>query len=168
MISCLPTIAKAVQQIRDGELTAAELVEFCLERIDRHEPTIASWEWVDRDGARREAARLDQLAREGQLSGLLHGVPIGIKDIIDVAGWPTKAGSPTRADHVAVADANLVSRLRQAGAIILGKTVTTELVRSSSGESLIIPIDSQGLSRALNGEDFLAVLTEGWEWAVSR
>ena len=102
MISCLPTIARGVQQIREGELTAAELVEFCLERIDRHEPSIAAWEWVDREGARREAARLDQRAREGQLSGLLHGIPIGIKDIIDVAGWPTKAGSPTRADHVAI------------------------------------------------------------------
>jgi len=126
MISCLPTIGKAVQQIREGELAAAELVEFCLERIDRYEPTLAAWESVDRDGARREAARLDQLARQGQLSGPLHGIPIGIKDIIDVAGCPTKAGSPTRADHVALEDANLVLRLRQAGAIILGKTVTTE------------------------------------------
>ena len=126
MISCLPTIAKAVQQIRAGELAAAELVEFCLERIDRYEPSLAAWEWVDRDGARREAARRDHQAQEGQLAGLLHGIPIGIKDIIDVAGWPTKAGSPTRADHVAAADASLVWRLRQAGAIILGKTVTTE------------------------------------------
>ena len=126
MISCLPTIAKAVQQIRAGELAAAELVEFCLERIDRYEPSLAAWERVDRDGARREAARLDQQAQQGQLAGLLHGIPIGIKDIIDVAGWPTKAGSPTRADHVASADARLVRQLRQAGAIILGKTVTTE------------------------------------------
>ena len=126
MISCLPTIAKAVQQIRAGELAAAELVEFCLERIDRYEPSLEAWEWVDRDGARREAARRDHQAQQGQLAGLLHGIPIGIKDIIDVAGWPTKAGSPTRADHVAAADASLVWRLRQAGAIILGKTVTTE------------------------------------------
>jgi aspartyl-tRNA(Asn)/glutamyl-tRNA(Gln) amidotransferase subunit A len=126
MISCLPTIAKAVQQIREGELTSAELVEFCLERIDRYEPSLAAWVCVDSDGARRQAARLDQMARKGQLSGLLHGIPIGIKDIIDVAGWPTKAGSPTRADHAADADAQLVRGLRREGAIILGKTVTTE------------------------------------------
>lgn len=126
MISCLPTIAKAVQQIRAGELTAAELVEFCLSRIERYEPSLAAWESVDRDGARHAAAQLDHQAREGQFAGPLHGIPIGIKDIIDVQGWPTKAGSPTRADHVAEADATLVGRLRQAGAIILGKTVTTE------------------------------------------
>lgn len=126
MISCLPTIAKAGQQIRDGEMSAAELVEFCLERIERHEPAIAAWELVDRDGARSEATRLDQLARQGQFVGPLHGIPIGIKDIVDVADWPTKAGSPIRAEHIASADATLVRRLRQAGAIILGKTVTTE------------------------------------------
>jgi len=126
MISCLPTIAKAVQQIRAGELSAAELVEFCLERIDRHDSSLAAWESVDRGVARRAAFRLDQQALRGQLAGLLHGIPIGIKDIIDVYGWPTKAGSPTRASHVASADAKLVWRLRKAGAIILGKTVTTE------------------------------------------
>lgn len=126
MISCLPTIAKAVPQIQARELTSVALVEFCLAQIDRCDTALAAWELVDRDGALREAALRDAEVGQGHVRGPLHGIPIGIKDIIDVQGWPTKAGSPTRANHVAQEDAALVSRLRHAGAIILGKTVTTE------------------------------------------
>ena len=75
---------------------------------------------------RRAADALDREAAEGRWRGPLHGIPIGIKDIIDVAGLPTRAGSPLRAEHVAAADAPLVARLRAAGAVILGKTVTVE------------------------------------------
>ena len=76
MISCLRTIAKAVQQIRAGALTSVELVELCLAQVDRFEPTIGPWELVDHHGACHEAIRLDQLARKGQIVGLLHGIPI--------------------------------------------------------------------------------------------
>jgi aspartyl-tRNA(Asn)/glutamyl-tRNA(Gln) amidotransferase subunit A len=126
MISRLPNISKAVDAIRRGELFPLDLVDYCLIRIEQLEPRVRAWVSVDAEGARREAARLGTLARAGSVVGPLHGIPIGIKDIIDVAGWPTRAGSPLRFDHIAAKDAEIVERLRRAGAIILGKTVTTE------------------------------------------
>jgi Asp-tRNA(Asn)/Glu-tRNA(Gln) amidotransferase A subunit family amidase len=126
MISQLPTISTAAQQIRAGQLEPTELVEFCLAQIRRYDEQIHAWVLVDADGARREALRLGDMACRGEFLGPLHGIPMGIKDIIDVAGMPTKAGSPLRENHRAEHDAPVVAALRQAGAIILGKTVTTE------------------------------------------
>lgn len=126
MISSLPTIAKAAEQIRSGEVSPLDLVEFCLSRIEQYEDRIHAWVLVDADGARAEAQRQAEMLELGFELGPLAGIPIGIKDIIDVAGWPTKAGSPLREGHVAKADAPLVRYLRDAGAIILGKTVTTQ------------------------------------------
>lgn len=126
MLDSLPQIATAVDEIRQARLKPLELVEHCLGQIDRFEPTVQAWVSVDADGARREAERLGRLAREGQIVGPLHGIPIGIKDIIDIAGLPTRAGSKLLGGHVAEADAEVVRRLRAAGAILLGKTVTTE------------------------------------------
>ena len=126
MISALPTISQAVEQIRGGSLTPLDLVEFCLDRIRRYEPQVRAWVRIDEAGARREAERLGELARAGTIVGPLHGIPVGIKDIIDVAGWPTLAGSRLRENHVATSDAPVVAALRAAGAILLGKTVTTE------------------------------------------
>ena len=126
MISSLPAIPKAVEAIRRGTITPEELVEFCLERIRRFERQVQAWVSVDEEGSRREAKRLTDLASRGQLVGPLHGIPLGIKDIIDVAGWPTKCGSPLRGNRIAETDADVVQKLRDAGAIILGKTVTTE------------------------------------------
>jgi aspartyl-tRNA(Asn)/glutamyl-tRNA(Gln) amidotransferase subunit A len=126
MMSDLPTIAKAAQLMRAGELRPSDLVEHCLVRFDEFETAIHAWVLVDAEGARREARRLGEMADKGQWLGPLHGIPIGIKDIIDVAGWPTRCGSPLRTGHVATEDAPVVARLRKAGTIILGKTVTTE------------------------------------------
>jgi Asp-tRNA(Asn)/Glu-tRNA(Gln) amidotransferase A subunit family amidase len=126
MISSLPSIPKAVEAMRRGQLTAVELVEYCLAKIQQHEEQVRAWVFVDEAGARREAERLDGLARSGSIVGALHGIPIAIKDIIDVDSWPTKAGSPLRENHVASRDSEIVSRLRSVGAIILGKTVTTQ------------------------------------------
>ena len=123
----LPTIAEAVAAIKRQELTPAELLEHCLGRIDEFEERIRAWVLVDRDGARGEAQRLTRMALDGQMAGPLHGIPIGVKDIIDVAGMPTKAGSPLRENiSPAAQDAPVLANLRRAGAIILGKTVTTE------------------------------------------
>ncbi|MDX1948215.1 MAG: amidase [Pirellulaceae bacterium] len=122
----LPTIAKASQLFRAGELRPIDLVEQCLANIDRLEPEVRAWVLVDNDGARREAKRLGEMLDQEESLGPLHGIPIGIKDIIDVAGWPTRCGSPLRTGHVAAKDAAVVARLKKAGAIILGKTVTTE------------------------------------------
>jgi aspartyl-tRNA(Asn)/glutamyl-tRNA(Gln) amidotransferase subunit A len=120
------TIAEVGHALRDGSLRSLELVESCLERIRRFEPEIQAWVLVDEDGASAAAIRLGDELAAGIDRGPLHGIPIGIKDIFDVVGWPTLAGSSLRIGHVARQDAAVVARLRNAGAIFLGKTVTTE------------------------------------------
>jgi aspartyl-tRNA(Asn)/glutamyl-tRNA(Gln) amidotransferase subunit A len=126
MIPELPGIARLAHDIQEGELRPLDVVEHCLARIDQLEGDLKAWVLIDREGARREAQRLGDMAASGDILGPLHGIPIGIKDIIDVAGWPTRCGSPLRADHVAERDAEVVAALKKAGAILLGKTVTTE------------------------------------------
>jgi aspartyl-tRNA(Asn)/glutamyl-tRNA(Gln) amidotransferase subunit A len=120
-------IATLAQQIRSGDLTATALVERCLARIEAVESHVQAWRLVAHDSARAEAAALDREAKEGKWRGPLHGIPIGIKDIIDVAGITTLANSRSRAESPpATADADIVAALRLAGAVILGKTHTTE------------------------------------------
>jgi len=126
MIPELPGIAKLSNDIHEGTLRPVDVVEHCLARIDQLEGDLKAWVLVDPEGARREAQRLGEMAAGGDLLGPLHGIPVGIKDIIDVAGWPTRCGSPLRAGHVAERDAAVVTSLKKAGAILLGKTVTTE------------------------------------------
>ncbi len=124
MTRTLPALASA---IRAGTLTPTALVERCLARIAEVEARVEAWRLVDAEGARVAAASLTAEARAGRVRGPLHGIPVGIKDIIDVAGLPTRAGSRTRdGAPPAAADAKVVSRLRAAGAIVLGKTHTTE------------------------------------------
>lgn len=120
------TITEAARRIRDGHLSPLDLVEQCLGRIERYDAQIRAWVVVDADGARRLAKQLADEGVRGQWRGPLHGIPLGIKDLVDVAGLPTRAGSPLRTDHHAQVDAPLVASLRAAGAIILGKTVTVE------------------------------------------
>src|SRR5947209_12577462 len=119
------TIHEAAAAIRAGTLTPVDLLEQCLERIDVYEPHVRAWVVVDREGAREQALRLTDELRKGQHRGPLHGIPIGVKDIIDVFDLPTGCGSKLWANSIARRDADCVQRLRQAGAIILGKTVTT-------------------------------------------
>lgn len=120
------SLATVGQQLRRGTLRPTDLVDRCARRIDRFEPRVRAWVMVDIDGARQTAEALGEELTQGKWRGPLHGIPIGIKDIFDVAGWPTKAGSSLRAGHVAADDCTLVARLRAGGAILLGKTVTTE------------------------------------------
>jgi aspartyl-tRNA(Asn)/glutamyl-tRNA(Gln) amidotransferase subunit A len=120
------TIESLAGQLRAGTLRAVDLLEQCLARIDRHEEQLHAWVRVDREQARADARRLDEELQRGHDRGPLHGMPVGIKDIIDVRGWPTLAGSSLRAGHLATEDAPLVSRLRERGAVLIGKTVTTE------------------------------------------
>src|SRR5947209_1667346 len=119
------TIHEAAAAIRRGELSPVELLEQCLARIDLLEEKVRAWVVVDRDGAREQAERLTRELKGGQDRGPLHGIPIGIKDIIDVFDLPTGCGSKLWANSYARKDATCVQRLRQAGAVILGKTVTT-------------------------------------------
>jgi Asp-tRNA(Asn)/Glu-tRNA(Gln) amidotransferase A subunit family amidase len=122
----LPTLHAAADEVRTGRLTPVELLEACLERIDRLEDRIRAWVFVDHKGARAEAEGLTLELRRGHRRGPLHGIPIGIKDIFDVAHWPTAAGSRLWRDRIAGRDATVVRRLREAGAIFVGKTVTTQ------------------------------------------
>ena len=113
------------QRLRAGWTTCVEVLEGCLARIDEHEDRIRAWVSVDREGAMARARELDADLAAGRWLGPLHGIPIGIKDIIDVTGTPTGAGSERMSRQAALEDATLVTRLRVAGAVILGKTVTT-------------------------------------------
>ncbi len=122
----LPTIHAAAEDIRRGRLSPVDLVKSCLERIERCEERIHAWVLVDREGA---LARAEECAREierGGWRGPLHGIPLAIKDIFDVFDWPTAAGSRLWKNSIARQDAVVVRRLRQAGAVFLGKTVTTQ------------------------------------------
>jgi Asp-tRNA(Asn)/Glu-tRNA(Gln) amidotransferase A subunit family amidase len=118
--------AEAVPLIVSGEILSAELVEACLDRIGETDGNLSAWAYVDRERALERAEELDHIRRAGLATGLLHGVPVGLKDIIDTAAMPTECGSPILAGRLPKADAAIVERLEEQGAIILGKTVTTE------------------------------------------
>jgi Asp-tRNA(Asn)/Glu-tRNA(Gln) amidotransferase A subunit family amidase len=122
----MQTIHEAAEAIRQRKITPIELVEQCLAAIDCWEEKVRAWVFVDRDGARAEAKRLTAELERGQYRGPLHGIPLGVKDIFDVFDWPTAAGSKLWAHSIARQDADVVRQLRQAGAIFLGKTVTTQ------------------------------------------
>jgi aspartyl-tRNA(Asn)/glutamyl-tRNA(Gln) amidotransferase subunit A len=114
--------------IAGGKLTATDLVERCLARIAEVDGAVRAWAVVLAEEARAAARLLDEEARAGHARGKLHGIPVGVKDVIDVAGVPTRANCRAR-EHLppATADATVVAHLRAAGAIVLGKTHTTEL-----------------------------------------
>ncbi len=120
------TIAAAAEQIRTRQLSPVDLVRSCLQRIDQLEPRLQAWVTIDRERALATAQRCEEDIRRGQYRGSLHGIPIGIKDIFYTAGLKTTAGSPIYADFVPEYDATAVRRLKEAGAIILGKAQTTE------------------------------------------
>ncbi len=128
----LTSITSAASLLRTGDLHPRDLVSHCLDQIREFEPRVHAWVYLDEEGALSEAQRLGDLLSQGHDLGPLHGIPIGIKDIIDVRGMPTEAGSPLLKGAQAQQDAALVARLRAAGAIILGKTVTTEFCSPAS------------------------------------
>src|SRR3954464_10507739 len=102
--------------------SASDLVEASLAAIAEHGTRTNAFILVDADGARAAARALDEERRRGIVRGPLHGMPISIKDLIDIAGQPTSAASAVRAGHVAARDATVVTLLRDAGAVLIGKT----------------------------------------------
>jgi aspartyl-tRNA(Asn)/glutamyl-tRNA(Gln) amidotransferase subunit A len=120
------TLLAASAAIRHGDLTPLELVADCLSRINRFDAHVSAWVTVAAAEAFQTAETLTRELADGKNRGPLHGIPLGIKDVVDVAGMPTRCGSPVTDPAPAVRDATVVARLRSAGAIILGKTVTTE------------------------------------------
>ncbi len=121
------TVAEAASGSRAATSTSEELVGACLARIAELEPQIHAWAFLDRERALTEAKAADERRREGKGVGPLHGVPIGIKDIIDTADMPTENGCAAFKGRLPFKDAVCVTALRAAGAVVLGKTVTTEL-----------------------------------------
>lgn len=126
---------EAAEKIRGGLISSEELVAACLEQIGRLEETVGAWAHLDEDFALEQAREADRVQREGQPLGPLHGVPVGIKDIIDTADWPTEDGTVLHAGRRPERDAPVISSLKSAGAVIMGKTVTTELAVFSPGKT---------------------------------
>ncbi|GAB6165237.1 amidase [Thermostilla marina] len=122
----LPSIRDLGEKLRTGEWTVRDAVECCLGHIEALDDQVHAWVLVDRERLDEVIERSQWELRVGFDRGPLHGVPVGVKDIIDVAGLPTLAGSSLREGHVAEEDAPVVRALREAGAVILGKTVTVE------------------------------------------
>jgi Asp-tRNA(Asn)/Glu-tRNA(Gln) amidotransferase A subunit family amidase len=121
------SLATALEQLRQGELTSVQWVRACLQRIDELDGTVEAWAWLDAGRAQRGAAAADLRFRNGQTGMLpLNGVPIGVKDIIFTRELPTEMGSPIFAGHHPAEDAAVVQRLQAAGAVVMGKTSTTE------------------------------------------
>ncbi|MTI43345.1 Asp-tRNA(Asn)/Glu-tRNA(Gln) amidotransferase A subunit family amidase [Roseibium hamelinense] len=118
---------EAAQAIKAGQLSSENLVLACLEQISRTDPTIHAWAFLDPGAALEQARMLDRHQAMGHSLGRLHGVPVGIKDIIDTADMPTECGSPAFAGFQPTEDAEVVRNLKTAGAVIMGKTVTTEI-----------------------------------------
>lgn len=129
------TAAQAAQGIRAGEITSEELVQACLERIADVEDTVQAWAYLDPDSALEQARACHRIHQQGRSLGALHGVPVGVKDIFDTKDMPTEDGTVLHASRRPVSDAAVVSQLRAAGAIIMGKTVTTELAVYTPGKT---------------------------------
>lgn len=120
------TAGEAAAAMAQGTLTAVDLLTSVLSRIDAREPAVHAWLHVDRAGAMAEAKRLDAERAAGKVRGPLHGIPIALKDVIDVAGMPGTHNSPLHEGRVPVDDAGCVALMRAAGAIPLGKLDTVE------------------------------------------
>ena len=118
-----------------GELSVKRYAAALLERVDEVEPRVQAWAWLDRAAVLEQAREADRLRGRAGVAGPLAGLPVGVKDIIDVRGMPTEDGTVLHAGRVAVRDAALVRRLRDAGAWPMGKTVTTELATYAPGKT---------------------------------
>lgn len=131
----LLTASEAARLIREGVISSEQLVEACLARVDEIDAQVQAWAFLDPEYARQQARSLDQLRLEGKSIGPLHGVPVAIKDIFDTADMPTENGSVLHAGRTPSRDATAVALLRAAGAVIMGKTVTTEFAYFFPGKT---------------------------------
>lgn len=129
------TAAEALAAVREGRTSAEELVGACLARIRADEARVQAWAFVDEERALEQARNVDRVRREGHAMGPLHGLPVGVKDIVDTADMPAENGTVLHAGRRPDDDAAIVERLRSAGAIVLGKTVTAELATYAPGKT---------------------------------
>ncbi|NUT44618.1 MAG: amidase [Thermoactinospora sp.] len=128
------TLADLARELRAGRTSAGELVKLALDAVAELDPALNAFVTVDADGASAAARRADEELASGTDRGPLHGVPVAVKDLIDVAGLPATMGSRHFAGHVPDADAACVTLLRRAGAVIVGKTTTHEFAYGPTGD----------------------------------
>jgi len=124
------TLTEMIRQIHRRKLSPVALAESLLKRIDVLEPSIQAWVTLDRQMVLEKALRCEKEIARGRKRGPLHGIPLGVKDIFYTAGVKTTGGSKVLADFVPSFDSTAVLRLKQAGAIVLGKTATTEFAHA--------------------------------------
>ncbi len=123
--------AELARQLARRDISAREVVRACLDRIALREPQVQAWNYVAADAALARARQLD----EGPVQGLLHGLPVGVKDLFDTHDMPTTYGSAIYGGHCPAAEAAVVALCREQGAIMLGKTVTTEFATFTPGKT---------------------------------
>ncbi len=127
--------SEAARLIRDGVISSEQLIEACLAHVREVDEQVQAWAFLDPDYALAQARAADQLRLSGQPTGPLHGVPVAVKDIFDTADMPTENGSVLHAGRTPSRDATVVAMLRAAGAVIMGKTVTTEFAYFAPGKT---------------------------------
>lgn len=131
----LLSAVEMTRALKAGDISSEELVQDCLNRIDEVDDAVQAWTSLDTEYVLKQARAADEHRRSGAPVGPLHGVPIGIKDIFDTVDYPTQYGSPLHEGRRTTHDATVVAMLRQAGAIIMGKTVTAEFAVLSPGKT---------------------------------
>ncbi|MBC8338242.1 MAG: amidase [Alphaproteobacteria bacterium] len=127
--------AEAIEKIRDGEITSEELVQACLDRIEQVDGDIEAWAHLNPDFALEQARFRDKQRADGKALGPLHGIPVGVKDIFDSEGYPTENGTTLDSGRQPYMDCRVITLLLEAGAVLMGKTVTTELAVFGPGKT---------------------------------
>ncbi len=127
------TASALASRIASGEIAAADIADACIARIEASENTVRAWAYFDADAVHAQAAALDALFAESGPAGPLHGIPVALKDVIDTADMPTENGTAADKGRRPDTDAALVTALRAAGAIVMGKAVTAELAHREPG-----------------------------------
>ncbi len=144
---------EAAGMIRDGHLSSEMLVQSCLERIAERDPAIKAWVALNSETALEQARACDRVIKP---RALLHGVPIGIKDVIDTADFITAHGSPVYQGNRPETDAACVAMLKRAGAVILGKTATAEFASHAGGPGGDTGVLDGAYGLAITALDYLA------------
>ncbi len=157
-----PTIVELAQALRTRETSATELVEQSLRRAHELNPTLNAFVLIDEEGARTAAQTADEELAAGVDRGPLHGIPVAVKDLIDMAGLPTTCGSATSFGSTATDDADIVKRLRHCGAVIVGKTTLHEFAYGATGDRSVHgpsrnPRDPSRMSGGSSGGSAVAV-----------
>jgi len=165
MSADLGTITKIAPGLRSRTLTSRAITSACLTAIEERDPTLNAFITVMADAARDQAERADAEMNSGQYRGPLHGVPISLKDLIDVRDHTTSAASRVRQGHTAAVDATIVTRLRDAGAVIIGKTNLHEFAFGTTNEDSAFgparhPLDPSRSPGGSSGGSAVSVLAD--------